>query len=88
MKRFVIDAGILFLYLIGDERVKPYFDEVAGGRAQAFICDVNLAEFYYKVCEKLGKSVAELRYHQIRGSGYRLRTASPWPYPSSRRRRS
>lgn len=69
MKRYVIDAGILFLHFIGDERVKPYFDEVARGKAQAFICDVNLAEYYYKVCEKLGKSIAELRYHQVRGSG-------------------
>jgi len=68
MKRYVVDAGVLFLYLAGDERVKPYFDEVVEGRAQAFISDVNLAEYYYKTCEKLGKEVADLRYHQVRGS--------------------
>jgi len=27
---------------------------------------VNLSEFYYKTCEKLGKSIADLRYHQTR----------------------
>jgi predicted nucleic acid-binding protein len=54
---------------IGDERVKPYFDEIAKGRVQAYISDVNLAEYYYKTCEKLGKEIADLRYHQVRASG-------------------
>lgn len=69
MKRYVIDAGFLSLHFIGDERVKPYFDEVAQGKAQAYISDVNLAEYYYKTCEKLGKEIADLRYHQVRASG-------------------
>jgi len=68
MRRYVVDAGALFLYFIDDERVKPYFDEVVQDRAQGFICDVNLAEYYYKTCEKLGKDIADVRYHQIRGS--------------------
>ncbi len=68
MRRYVVDAGVLFLHFIDDERVRPYFDEVSQGRAQGFICDVNLAEYYYKTCEKLGKEVADVRYHQIRGS--------------------
>lgn len=71
MRKYVVDAGVLFLYFIGDERVKPYFDEVASGRAQGFICDVNLAEYYYKTCEKLGKDVADVRYYQIRESDVR-----------------
>lgn len=68
MKKYVVDAGVLSLHFIDDERVKPYFDEVAQGKAQAFISDVNLAEYYYKTCEKLGKDIANFRYHQIRGS--------------------
>ncbi|MGB9741431.1 MAG: type II toxin-antitoxin system VapC family toxin [Candidatus Bathyarchaeia archaeon] len=68
MRRYVADAGVLFLYFIDDGRVKPYFDEIVQGRAQGFICDVNLAEYYYKTCEKLGKDVADVRYHQVRGS--------------------
>lgn len=68
MKRYVLDAGALFLHFIGDDRVKPYFDEVAQGRAQVFICDVNLSEYYYKTCEKIGKEIADVRYHQVRGS--------------------
>lgn len=68
MKSYVVDAGALSLHLIDDKRVKPYFDEVFQGRAQALIPDVNLAEYYYKTCQKLGKKVADLRYHQVRGS--------------------
>lgn len=69
MRKYVVDAGVLALYLIGDERVKPFFQEVSQGRAQAFISDVSLAEHYYKTCQKLGRSVAILRYHQARESG-------------------
>lgn len=68
MKRYVIDAGVLSLHLIGDERVKPYLEEVAQGNAQASISDINLAEYYYKTCEKLGREIADLRYHQVRGA--------------------
>jgi len=66
MKKYVIDTGVLFLHLIDDERVRPYFKEINEGRAKAFICDVNLAEYYYKTCEKLGREVADVRYNQIR----------------------
>ena len=69
MKRYVVDTGVLLLHLIGDERVKTYFDEVSQGNARASICEINLAEYYYKICEKLGKEIAEIRYHQIRESG-------------------
>jgi len=66
MKKYVIDTGVLFLYLIDDERVRPYFKEINEGRAKAFICDINLAEYYYKTCEKLGREIADVRYNQIR----------------------
>lgn len=68
MKRYVIDAGVLSLHFIGDGRVKPYLDEIAQGKAQAYISDVNLVEYYYKTCEKLGREIADLRYHQVRAS--------------------
>jgi len=66
MKKYVIDTGVLFLHLIDDERVRPYFKEINEGRAKAFICDINLAEYYYKTCEKLGREIADVRYNQIR----------------------
>ena len=68
MRRYVVDAGVLFLYFIDDERVKPYLDDVVQGRAQAFIFDVNLAKYYYKTCEKLGEDLADVWYHKLDSS--------------------
>jgi len=72
MKKYVIDTGVLLLHLIGDKRVKTYFNEISQGKAKAFVCEVNLAEYYYKICEKLGKDVAKIRYHQIRESNLEI----------------
>ena len=33
MKTYVIDAGVLILYFIGDKRVKPYMNEILGKSA-------------------------------------------------------
>jgi predicted nucleic acid-binding protein len=68
MKSYIIDAGVLALHFIDDPRIKPFINELTQKKAQFFICDVNLSEYYYKVCEKLGKETADVRYHQVRGS--------------------
>lgn len=68
MKKYIIDAGVLALHFIDDKRVKPFFNEETQKKAQFFICDVNLAEYYYKVCEKIGKETADIRYYQVRAS--------------------
>ena len=33
---------------------------------------INLSEFYYKTCQKLGRTVADLRYYQIRRTSLRM----------------
>ena len=66
--RYIFDAGILALYFAGDQRVKIYLDEVFSGKAEGYISEVNLAEFYYKTAEKLGIETANIRYRMIRGS--------------------
>ena len=33
------------------------------------MASVNLSEFYYKTCQKLGKPVADIRYYQARRTG-------------------
>jgi PIN domain nuclease of toxin-antitoxin system len=48
--------------------VKKYFDEVENGVKLGSISAVNLSEFYYKTCQKLGKSTADIRYYQIRNT--------------------
>jgi len=62
--KYVMDTGVLSLFYAGDERVRPFFDQIQDGRAQGYVSSVNLAEFYYKVCQKLGKDTATVRFHQ------------------------
>jgi len=62
--KYVMDAGVLSLFYAGDERVKPFFAQVQGGRAEGYVASINLAEFYYKACQKLGKETATVRFHQ------------------------
>jgi uncharacterized protein len=48
--------------------VKRFFDDIEDGVAHGSIAAVNLSEFYYKTCQKLGKSTADIRYCQIRNT--------------------
>lgn len=66
--KYVIDAGALALYFAGDKRIKKYFDEIFGGKAEGYILEMNLAEFYYKTAEVLGLETAEIRYRIVRNS--------------------
>lgn len=43
-------------------------NEVLSGRAEGYTCEINLAEFYYKTCEKFGREVAEIRNTSIRNA--------------------
>jgi PIN domain nuclease of toxin-antitoxin system len=36
--------------------------------ARGSISAVNLSEFYYKTCQKLGKPTADIRYYQVRNT--------------------
>ena len=65
MKNYVFDAGALSLLIAGDPRLRPYIDEISKNAAKAYISSVNLAEFYYKTLEKLGKEVAEAWFFRI-----------------------
>jgi len=64
--RYLLDAGIFSLILAGDTNVKRFVEEIASGKAEPLACEVNLAEFYAKTCEKKGKEVADIYYLRIR----------------------
>jgi len=38
------------------------------GKAEGYTCEINIAELYYKTCEKLGREAAEVRNASIRHS--------------------
>ncbi len=66
--KLVFDTGPLFLYFAEDLHVKEVLDEVVAGKAEGFTCETNIAELYYKTCEKFGRDVAEVRQLSIRHS--------------------
>lgn len=66
--RYVIDTGALALYFSGDPRVKKHFNEILQGTSEGYLCEANLAEFYYKTAEKLGVDAADIRYEAVKNS--------------------
>jgi len=68
----VLDAGVLTLYFAGDRRVKDFFDEIDNERAVGLLSEVNLAEYYYKTCRKLGRETADARYFMLKSSKLRV----------------
>ncbi|HID90455.1 TPA: type II toxin-antitoxin system VapC family toxin [Candidatus Bathyarchaeota archaeon] len=71
-RRIVFDAGALALYFAGDGRVKRHFDDVLSGTRDGYVCEVNLAEFYYKTAERLGLETAEAWCLMVRRSEIRV----------------
>ena len=65
---YTFDTGPLLLYFGEDLRVKKLLDEIRHG-ATGSTCETNLAELYYKTCEKLGRETARIRYLSVRRSG-------------------
>ena len=67
-QKLVLDAGALSLHFVDSPRVRLYFDAIFAGRSVGLVCSFNLAEFYYKTCQKFGKQTADTWYFQIRES--------------------
>ena len=49
--------------------MKSLLDDVRRGEVVGSTCEPNLAELYYKTCEKLGRETARIRYLSLRCSG-------------------
>ncbi|RLE91073.1 MAG: DNA-binding protein [Thermoprotei archaeon] len=71
-KKYVLDAGILALYFAGDERAKKYIDEVYEGKAEAFMCEVNVAEFLYNYAKVFGWEAALVKHSLLRTSPIKI----------------
>jgi predicted nucleic acid-binding protein len=61
----VLDAGVFNLFFLRDERVLPYFRRISEGEALGNVAGINLAEFYYKTCQTLGRQTADTRYNMV-----------------------
>jgi len=49
-------------------RAKALIEDVRRGKSAGSTCETNLAELYYKTCEKMGRETARIRYLSIRRS--------------------
>ena len=49
---YTFDTGPLFLYFGENVRAKALIDDVRAGRSAGSTCETNLAELYYKTCER------------------------------------
>ena len=67
-RSYLFDAGVLSLFYEGNPSVKPYFERVSSSRADGYISEVNLAEFYYKAASRKGMETVDVWYRQIRQS--------------------
>lgn len=64
----VFDAGALALHFVGDTRIKQFFEKIDREEAEGYVADVNLSEFYYKTCQKLGRQTADIRFFMLLAS--------------------
>ncbi len=64
--KLVLDAGVLYLHFADHPGVRKYFDEIISHHCKGMIASYNLAEFYYKCCQKFGKQTADTWYFQLR----------------------
>ena len=67
-KKYVFDAGVLSLYFSGHSETKLYFDAVFKKQALGYVCEVNLAEYYYKAIKNFGITATEIRYTSLRNT--------------------
>jgi len=68
LRKYALDTGSIELYFAGDKFMKKVYDEVERGAARAFTLETNLAELYYKTCQKLGEEIARIRDISVRTS--------------------
>lgn len=68
MKKYVFDAGVLALYFAGRQDAKRFVDEVYSGKAKAYMCEVNVAEFLYNYARVFGWEAALVKHSMLRES--------------------
>ncbi len=67
-KKYVFDAGVFALYFAGMDSVKRYIDEVYDDIADAYVLEINLAEFLYNYARVFGWDSALVKHSLIRNS--------------------
>jgi hypothetical protein len=72
MNDLYFDTGAIKLFLLGDNRLGSYKDNISAGKVKAFTSMVNMVELYYKTMEDLGTQTAETWYWRILNSDFTI----------------
>ncbi len=71
-RKYVLDAGVLVLYFAGRKDAKKYIDDIYRGVAEAYMCEVNVAEFLYNYARVFGWEAALVKHSLIRSSPIKI----------------
>ena len=71
-KRYVLDAGVLALYFAGRKDARKFIDAVYVGEAEAFMCEINVAEFLYNYARIFGWDAALVKHSLLRSSPIKI----------------
>jgi predicted nucleic acid-binding protein len=65
--RVALDTGPLSLHFGNDTRVRELMNDILKGKIEAHTCELNIAELFYKTCEKSGRETASVVSNSVRG---------------------
>lgn len=68
IRRYVLDAGVLPLYFAGQKKARNYIEEIYDKRAEAYMSEVNVAEFLYNYARVFGWEAAMAKHSLLRNS--------------------
>jgi len=71
-KKYILDTGVIALYFAGHREAKKYIDEIYMGKAEAYMCEVNIAEFLYNYAKIFGWNSAKVKHNLIRSSPIKI----------------
>lgn len=61
-----LDTGAFALHFENNSQVREIINAILSKSLEAHTCELNLAEHYYKTCEKKGRDIAEITNAAIR----------------------
>ena len=64
--RVALDTGPFALHFGNDPQVRELMNGILKGVTEAHTCEINLAEHFYKTCEKSGREMAIITTSSIR----------------------
>jgi predicted nucleic acid-binding protein len=65
--RVALDTGPMALHFGNDPQVRDLMNGILKGTIEAHTCELNLAEHFYKICEKSGREIALITTTSLRG---------------------